>query len=291
MLLKDILVLVRIKHWLKNILIFAPLVFALDFSLGLFLVSIQAFLAFSFMASSIYVINDIADIETDKIHPIKKKRPIASGTVTLFSAKIIAIVLFVLSISLSITLPTNFIVILIGYFLMNIAYSFFLKKVLIIDVMIIAIGFVLRVFAGAVVANIVVSDWIILCTFFGSLFIGFGKRKNEAIVLAERSIKYRKTLSGYTPDFLNQLLSITAGMTIISYALYTIDQKTINHFQTSRLIYTLPLVVFGIFRYFHIIYNKSSGEDPTEIFLTDKPIILTSIIWMIVFLVIVLSSK
>nr|MCW1949534.1 UbiA prenyltransferase family protein [Candidatus Shapirobacteria bacterium] len=178
--------------------------------------------------------------------------------------------------------------ILVLYLFMNLLYSKWLKYVPVIDVMLIAIGFVLRILSGAIATNILLSPWIILCTFFGALFLGFGKRKSEINNLKSDSEKTRSILSFYEHNFLNQLLGLAAGITITSYTLYTIDQNTINHFQTTGLIYTIPFVVFGVCRFFQIIYTQSAGENPTKVFLTDRPILLNTLLWILAFGLIIL---
>lgn len=281
--LKVISELIRLSHWIKNILIFAPLLFSLQLNYKNSLSSILAFLAFSLVASSIYIINDIFDIESDKKHFRKKFRPLASKKVSVLTALVVFLILFVSGIALSLKIPNNFFYIIISYFIMNIFYSKWLKKIPIIDVMTIAIGFVLRILAGAAAISIAVSPWIIICTFFGALLIGFGKRKNEIDILKEESHNYRNVLLSYERNFLNQLIALASGITIMSYALYTIDRETVSHFNTTNLIYTIPFVVFGVFRYFQIIYTTSSGEDPSKIFVRDWPTFTNLLLWGFIF--------
>lgn len=285
--MKKYLELMKIDHWIKNLLIFAPIFFSLKLNYQNFTSSVGAFLAFSLIASSIYIINDIFDIDSDRKHFRKKLRPIASGQVTINSALMISLLLFILGISLSLKINTNLFYIVLGYFFINIFYSKWLKKIPIIDVMIIAIGFVMRILAGAAVTSIVVSHWIIICTFFGAMLMGFGKRKNEIDILKNDSSDFRRVLSSYEKNFLNQLIGLTSGITIMSYALYTIDTVTISHFKTANLLYTVPFVVFGVFRYFQIIYTTSSGEDPAKIFVKDWPTTLNLVLWAFTFGIIV----
>ena len=277
----------RPKHWIKNLLIFAPLFFSLQINIGKLIQVGVAVIAFSLMSSSIYVINDIFDVNLDRLHPEKKKRMIASNKISVRAASLIAIVLFVVSIFISSYLDVFFRVILISYFVINLFYTKILKHIPIVDVMIIAIGFVLRILAGASAIKIDISHWIVLCTFFGALFIAFGKRKNENDLLKKNSHAHRSTLLTYTPDFINQLIGLTSVMVIMTYSLFTIDSHTIEHFGTENLIYTLPFVIFGVFRYFHILYNKYSGGDPTHIFLTDKSLISIFLMWVFSFALIV----
>jgi len=275
--------LVRPKHWIKNFLVFAPLFFAWTFTASTFVTALMAFVAFSATASSIYVINDLADADADRRHPEKKNRPIAAGTVSPTKAQVIIAVLIIIALLGSFSLPLGFQLTILGYFVLNLLYSFYLKKRPIIDVMILATGFVLRIIGGGFAFGISLSPWILLCTFFASLFIGFGKRKNETDVLQADSHHHRAVLEHYTPDFINQLLGITAAMTIMSYSLYTIDVTTLAHFGHKNLVYSVPFVVYGVFRYFHLMYNRSSGGDPTKVFLSDTPLILDTLAWLISF--------
>lgn len=279
--------LMRISHLVKNALIFAPLAFSMQFTAENLLKSSIAFLAFSLVASSVYVLNDIFDVNSDRKHPRKKARPIASGAVSILEAKIFFAILLLLGVLVSSYLPHSVFAIISGYFLMNILYSRWLKRLPIIDVMIIATGFVLRILAGAAAIMVSLSPWILLCTFFGALFIAFGKRKGEISILKEDPHHIRNVLSSYHPDFLNQLLGTTAAVTIICYALYTIDSHTIERFQTTDLIYTIPFVVFGIFRYFQVMYTQSKGDDPTRIFSTDPPLLINMLLWGASFIYIV----
>lgn len=284
---KDYLSLMRIHHLIKNILVFAPLVFSLQITPENIFRSLIAFFAFSFVASSVYVLNDIFDADSDRKHTRKKTRPLAAGTIRIQNAQIFCTILFLLGISVALILPLSVFSIIVGYFIINILYSSWLKKISIIDVMIVATGFVLRILVGALAIAVSVSPWILLCTFFGALFVAFGKRKGEIDILKNDSHSIRNVLSSYHPDFLNQLIGTTAAITIISYALYTIDTHTIDRLGTRDLVYTVPFVVFGIFRYFQIIYTQSRGDDPTKIFSTDRPLLITVILWAVTFAVIV----
>ncbi len=277
---------IRPKHWIKNILVLVPLFFAWKVTVDTTVIAIASLVAFSATASIVYILNDLADTEADRLHPEKKFRPFAAGTLSHRQGKVLAALLVLIAIIASWTLSSGFQLTLFGYFILNLLYSFYLKRRLIIDVMILAAGFVLRVVAGGFAFHVTLSPWILLCTFFASLFIGFGKRKNETDILQEGSHKHRAVLEHYTRDFLNQLLGLTAAMTIMSYSLYTIDAKTVDHFGTDNLIYTVPFVVYGVFRYFHLMYNLSSGGDPTKIFLKDKMTIINIFCWALSFVLI-----
>ena len=285
----SIINLIRVRQWIKNLLVFAPLAFALDFNGKAISLELIAFSAFCFASSAVYIINDIIDIKSDRVHKTKRLRPIAAGKISIHQALILELVLLIFAFYAAQELASQLTLILGTYYILNLAYSLWLKKYLILDIMIIAFGFILRILAGAYAISVDISNWILVVTFFAALFLALGKRKNEVELLEADSQNHRQVLAGYTPDFLNQLLSITAGITIVGYTLYTIDTETTAHFGTDKLLYTIPFVVFGIFRYFHLIYNKDRGGDPTNIFLTDKPLIIDIIIWIGVFIFIALK--
>jgi 4-hydroxybenzoate polyprenyltransferase len=278
--------LLRPQQWIKNLLVFAALIFSLDFNFTTGRTSLMAFAAFCLVSSTVYILNDLVDAPSDRLHPEKKFRPIASRALTPVQALAIFYVLLAGTATLTWLLPLAFQITIVAYLILNLAYSFWLKRIFIMDVMILASGFVLRVIGGGVAIGVTLSPWIILVTFFVSLFMGIGKRKNEIDILHQDGRHHRASLLHYTPDFLNQLLSITAGMTVMSYALYTIDPKTEAKFHTANLIYTLPFVVYGIFRYFHLIYNHRRGGDPTGIFAKDIPMILDVLMWLAAFVLI-----
>ncbi|EKD78619.1 MAG: Prenyltransferase, UbiA family [uncultured bacterium] len=279
--------LIRLQQWAKNFLLFAPLLFALQFSINGWLTVSLGFVAFSLLASAAYIMNDLIDVAADRIHPMKRLRPLASNQLSQTTAAIGAALLLMMALGISVFLPWQFGVILLSYGLMNVLYSCGLKKIVLIDVIIISIGFVLRILAGSALIAVTTSHWILLCTFFGSLFIGFAKRKHEVDSLADHSKEHRNALQYYSAGLLQQLIGITATLTIISYSLYTIDEQTIDHFQTDKLYLTIIFVAFAIFHYFHIIYNQATSGDPTKTFLSDKPLLITLVLWLISFFTIV----
>lgn len=273
--------LIRIKHWIKNLLVFAALIFSFSFSRGSFLLATLGFISFSFMASSIYVINDIFDEEKDKLHPEKKYRPIASGKIKRREAIYLFLILFLASLLVAYKINAFFFAILIFYLVLNLSYSIKLKNFAIVDVMIVALGFVLRVVAGAFAIKVSVSHWLLLCTFFISLFLAFGKRKIEMLELTSDNKKnHRESITEYTEGFINQMLSISAGISVVFYSLYCIDSSTVLRFKSDNLVYTTPVVVFGVLRYFHLLYNKNDGGDPVNIFIKDIPLITDMLIWI-----------
>jgi 4-hydroxybenzoate polyprenyltransferase len=276
------LTLIRPKQWLKNFFVFAPLIFAKElFMSEQLMVVLRAFAAFCLTASAIYVINDIADVEADRAHPEKKNRPIASGRVSVPSALGLLVVLVGVASILASPMDVRFIVILAAYFLMNIAYSFKLKEVILLDVFIVAAGFMFRVLGGAYAINVAVSTWLVLCSLFVSLFLGFAKRRGELQqATATSTLSKRKVLSLYSVEFIDQLLTIAAAGAVISYALYTVAPRTIDIFHTEKLIYTTVFVIYGVFRYLYLIHRSSAVENPTNAVTSDLPIIVTGLLWI-----------
>lgn len=286
--MKKYLQLIRTKQWIKNLFIFAPLIFSRQLTNvnDLFTVFL-AFLAFSLSSSAVYIFNDINDIESDKLHPIKKYRPIASGELTIKIA-IIIMVFLIGGIAVTMVLFNNsFIAVLISYILLNVLYTIKLKNVVIIDLMAIAAGFMLRVVGGAVVISVYISSWLILATLFISLFLAVMKRRSELDITQMDSPGTRKVLSEYSFNFIEQIVSISAAGVIICYALYTVSERTIREFNTEAMIYTTVFVVFGIFRFMYLVYKKSKGENATEIMLTDAPMIINILLYIISIIIIV----
>lgn len=285
--------LIRPKQWIKNLFVFAPILFAgrlLDFPL--LLTNLLAFAAFCAVSSSVYVLNDIIDVESDRAHKKKRYRPIAAGDVTIIQAKVLFAVLLVLTFVISFRLNTLFIVTVFLYLINNLLYTFKIKNVVLLDVFSISIGFILRVTAGAVAIDVAVSSWMIITTIFISLFLGISKRRAELSGPNQENLeKQRKVLGDYDIVFVDQLNTVAATGTIISYALYTVSEKAILAFHSDKLIYTTPFVIYGIFRYLYLLHQRNLGESPTQIVTKDIPIIVNSLLWVIVCAVIIYKAK
>jgi 4-hydroxybenzoate polyprenyltransferase len=269
----DLIKLLRPKHWIKNLLFLpAPLFFSFAFSwanVGRLALAIAAFCALS---SAVYIVNDIADRERDRLHPKKRFRPIAAGKVNVRLAVMVAIVLFALGFALAMALNGKVLAAGVIYVLMNLAYSFYLKQVAILDVMIVAACYVIRVAAGAYAINVPLSHWIVLVTFFGSLLLAFGKRKHEMGLAGKQ--EHRRSAAEYTDRFIDQMLGLTAGITVVLYVFYTIDPETVKRFGSPKLVYTTPIVVFGVLRYFYLAYNRDEGGDPVQLAIEDRQLVL-----------------
>ena len=272
--------LIRPKQWLKNSFVFAPLVFSKELFTGAFFDALLAFLSFSLTASAVYIVNDIADVEADRLHPEKRNRPLAARTVSVTAALGLMTLLLAIVLILVWQMDSRFIAILVIYFLLNLAYSYKLKEVVLLDVFIIAAGFMLRILGGAYAIDVRVSTWIVLCSLFISLFLGFAKRRAELVQLQGTS-QERKVLSLYKIDFIDQMLTISAAGAVISYALYTVAPHTIEMFGTDRMIYTTVFVIYGVFRYLYIIHTSSASENPTNAVTSDFTILWTGVLWIL----------
>jgi 4-hydroxybenzoate polyprenyltransferase len=273
--------LIRPKQWIKNGFVLAPLVFSRQlFNHWALSRGVEALGCWCVLASGIYVANDILDRDTDREHPDKCSRPVASGVVTARAAGVLAGALVILGLlGLAALGPRAFIPGFL-YVAINLAYSAYLKRVVIIDVMALASGFVLRVIGGAGAIAVWVSPWLILCTGLLALFLGFEKRRGEQILLNHDAIKHRTVLNHYSPYFLDQLISVLTASAVISYTLYTISEDTRARFGTDKLFLTVPFVLYGIFRYLYLVHLKNGGGNPTEIVFTDRPFAVNLALWI-----------
>jgi len=281
----------RPKQWIKNLFIVAPVVFSRE--LGNLYVDIKilaGFVLFCTMAGCVYLINDIADAEQDRLHPEKRHRPLPSGRISRTEAVAAAAVICCLSVFFSFWLHPFFGVIVSSYFIMNLLYSFWLKHMVILDVLIIAVGFVLRVEAGSVIIQIPPSPWIIMSTLLLALFLGFAKRRGE--ILSEGNFyggpeagrasigDSRAVLNHYSPELLDNFLLITATAAVMSYAIYTASDYVYAKFGTHNLIYTTVFVIYGLFRYYYLIHQKNLGSNPSEVLYSDYPMVVNLVLWL-----------
>lgn len=241
--------------------------------------AIVAFASFCLASSAVYVFNDLRDREEDRRHPLKKRRPLASGEVGPAAARILIVALAAGAVALGWRLGTDFLPLLGIYLGLNLFYSMGLKNVVILDVMIVSLGFVLRVLAGGAAIEVEVSAWLILCTIFLALFLSLSKRRHELVLLTGEASDQRRVLSQYSPAFLDQMINVVTAGAVVSYALYAISPETTEKFHTRDLVYTIPLVLFGIFRYLYLIYQKETRRNPTEAILSDPPFLINMLLW------------
>ncbi|MEA4847924.1 MAG: decaprenyl-phosphate phosphoribosyltransferase [Clostridiaceae bacterium] len=279
---KSFILLLRPRQWIKNLFLFAALLFSKNIDKPSYIiVSFYAFLCFCMISSTVYIFNDICDIEKDRKHPRKRKRPLAAGIISRREAQILMIVLFPAAVLLSFMLDYGFGFIVMAYLMNNVLYTLYVKNLVILDVMSIALGFILRVSGGAVAIKVAISPWLLLCTFLLALFLGFSKRRNELLVLQEDAHSHRRILDYYSLDFIDNMLSIVTASTLISYSMYTFYASDNKHSMV-----TILFVLYGIFRYQYIVYNKKMGESPEEIVLTDKPLIVDIMLWILTSIII-----
>lgn len=287
--MKNLIILLRPHQWIKNLFLFAPLLFTFDITLAKFEIILYGFILFSLSASAIYVINDYHDILEDKAHPTKCKRPLASGVVSKQTALFLMFGLGMVSLSGAFLLSFQFFVILLMYILMNIAYTFKLKHISILDISIIAVGFVLRIYGGAVLSDNTPSMWIVLVTFVLALFLALAKRRDDCL-LVNQGKKTRKNIDGYNLEMVNAAMTLIAGVTVVSYIMYTVSPEVIARLGTQNLYMTAFFVILGIMRYMQITFVEQNSGSPTEIVLKDRFLQLTILFWIISFIMIVKLS-
>jgi len=279
----------RPNQWVKNVFVLIPLIFSKNlFNVPLFAGSFITFASFCLAASSIYIINDIADKDLDKLHPIKRNRPIAAGEVTVREGWTMSIALLVIGYVMlqlgSVRLPA--VIPIAAYIMINLFYSFALKQIVLIDVFVIAAGFILRIIAGGYAINVKISSWLIMTTLFVSIFLGVAKRRSEFVSannsddLPQGSSSTRKVLEDYDLSLIDQILSVSAASVIITYALYTVSERTVHAFGTEVLIFTTVFVVYGIFRYLYLIHKMGLGESPTNALITDRPMVINVVLFI-----------
>ncbi len=276
----DLLRALRPYQWSKNLLVFAALVFALELQdpqkIG---AATIAFLCFCAASSATYLFNDIRDRNRDREHPEKAQRPIAAGRVSVPVAIVTAIVLALVALLGSRAGNWRLTVVIAVYLVLQGAYSLGLKHVPIIDALCVSAGFLLRAVGGAEAVDVPISSWLLMCTIFLSIFISFAKRRHEFVTLPSGGEEHRQSLAGYSVEVLDQLITISAAATLISYALYTTDAETVEKFGSNRLLLTLPYVIYGVFRYLALVHMNEEAGDPSLALVRDKPLLITVALW------------
>ena len=273
----------RPAQWLKNGVVAAAWFFARwdpgqsAHAQGVVSVAVVllAMICFCMASSGIYLVNDLHDIEADRVHPVKKLRPLAAGAMKPGTAVMTAVVLLVAAPALSLLLPVGYTAVLAGYIAMQLLYTFILKRLAYVDVFVIACGFVMRAVAGALALAVRISPWLLLCTFLLALFLALCKRRHEKRLSAGTENNCREALSGYDVQILDIQIGVTAAATLVCYSIYTLSAETVERFGTSGLGLTIPFVIFGLFRYLELVYNRSGGGRPEKVLLTDKVLIVT----------------
>ena len=275
--------LLRPQQWIKNIFVFAGLLFGRKVTDGhAVMLTLLGFVLLCLVSSTVYILNDIHDREEDKLHPRKCKRPIASGAVSVRTAMMLMFILLIVGIGGSWRIDLEFGIVATTYLVLQILYTFAFKHMVILDVIAIGLGFVLRAISGAVLIDVAISPWLVHCTFTLCLFMGFSKRRCELNALetsGESAHAHRKTLALYTSDLLNHMTTLTAGVAIVSFMLYSVDTRTVAAFGTNYLLYTLPIVVYAVFR-FALLVEHGEVDGPTDVMLRDRPFQVAILAWV-----------
>ena len=270
----------RPKQWTKNVFVLAALLFSQNLlNSALLLRAVAAFGLFCLVSGCVYVFNDMADRDRDSAHPLKSRRPIASGTLAVWPAGLLAGALLLLALLLSARLSTGTLVAVCAYLATQLLYTLALKNVVILDVLVLAAGFVIRVVAGAVVIDVAISSWLLICTTLIALFLGLCKRRHELTSLGDLAPQHRRVLGEYTAYLLDQMIAVVAAATVVAYALYTVSEETVAKFGTANLLYTIPFVIYGLFRYLYLVHRREEGGRPEQTLLTDPPIMAAAVLY------------
>ena len=274
----------RPKQWTKNLVVLAALVFAAGdraqhIDLPHIWIALGAMAVFCMVSSAVYLLNDIKDVEQDRAHPTKRLRPIAARELSEGLARLLAVLLLAAGIAGAWRINSNFLFAILAYLGLQACYVYGLKKVALVDLFIIATGFVLRALAGAVAIDVVISPWLLLCTLLLALFLALCKRRHELVVVNDGAGETRESLRDYDQRLLDQLISIMAAATVVCYALYTLSPETVAKFGTSQLGFTIPFVIFGLFRYLDLVYRHEQGGRPEQILLTDVPLLVDLVLY------------
>jgi 4-hydroxybenzoate polyprenyltransferase len=288
---KPLLVSLRPHQWTKNLLLFAPLALSKHlFEAGPLARSLAAFLIFCGLSGAVYVINDVHDLERDRLHPRKRLRPIASGALLPRPALGFAAGLGGACLLASLLLGQAFAAAALAYLALNLLYSARLKEIVIVDAITVSLGFVLRAVAGAVAIGVVFSDWLLICTILLALFLTFCKRRHELTSLEGQASEHRKSLEEYSPYLLDQMIAVVTASCLMAYASYTTAPETVAKYQTDRLPWTIPFVLYGIFRYLYLVHRKEQGGSPADILLTDRPLLLNVALWALALVALVYTA-
>lgn len=278
---RPLLVSLRPRQWLKNTIVYVGVIFAQRlFDDGLFLRATLAFVAFCALSSAVYLLNDVLDREHDRQHPTKRLRPIAAGKLAPRTALAVALGLALLGLLAAGALGWGVVALAAAYLAVMLLYNLWLKRIVLLDVFAIAGGFVVRAAAGAVAVGVPISPWLYVCTTLGALFIGFGKRRHELTLLADGADSHRVVLREYTPAFLDELIAVVSGSVVVAYSLYTFSAENLP--RNKAMMLTIPFLLYGTFRYLYLIHVRNAGGHPEEILLTDRPLLLNLVLWLLV---------
>jgi 4-hydroxybenzoate polyprenyltransferase len=277
----------RPRQWVKNLFVFAGLVFSQQLFTPAVWTAVAAFLIFCGLSGAVYLLNDVADRDKDRLHPDKRFRPVAAGRLAPGHAVAAAVVLTAASLGAAAWLSRPFALAAVAYVGLLTAYSVWLKHVVIVDVLVVALGFVLRAAAGALAVEVPISGWLLICTVLLALFLALGKRRHEVLALEGNAARHRPILAEYSPGLLDQMIAVVTASTVTAYALYTMSPETVAKFHTTLLPVTLPFVLYGIFRYLYLLYHRQLGGNPSETMFRDRPLLLNTVVWLAVVLLII----
>jgi len=281
----------RPHQWTKNLAVFAALALSKHlFEAAPALRTLLAFALFCGFSGVVYLVNDVRDADRDRRHPLKRLRPVASGELGTATASWVAGLLGAVCLALSAALGPRFAVLAGAYLGLNLLYSYLLKQIVILDVISISLGFVLRFVAGAVAIGVQISDWLLVCTFLLALFLALAKRRHELVLLPDSATEHRETLAEYSPYLLDQMISVVTASCVTAYAFYTMAPDTVEKFRTDRLAWTIPFVLYGIFRYLYLVHRKEQGGSPGDTLITDRPLLVTVALWAAAIVVIVYTA-
>ncbi len=281
------LISLRPRQWVKNLFVFAGVIFSQNLVSPLIWPALGAFAVFCALSGAIYLINDVADMEKDRLHPTKRRRPIASGALPRSTALAFAAVLLAGSLGAAFRLSWPFGLTALAYGGLLVAYSAWLKHIVILDVLTVAMGFVLRAVAGAEAVGVEISGWLVICTILIALFLALGKRRHEYLTLQGDAAAHRPILAEYSEGFLDQMIAVVTASTVTAYALYTMSPETVGKFHTRLLPLTLPFVLYGIFRYLYLLYRRDLGGNPSDLLLSDRALLVNTLLWMLALVVII----
>jgi 4-hydroxybenzoate polyprenyltransferase len=276
-----LLVSLRPRQWVKNVFVFAGVVFTQQLLTPLVGLALSAFVVFCALSGAIYLLNDVADADKDRLHPVKRRRPVAAGRLSRRTAVGAALALLAGALLVAFGLSPRFGLVAAAYVALLTAYSAWLKHVVIVDVLTVALGFVLRAVAGVVVIEVQISGWLLICTLLIALFLALGKRRHEYLALRGEAPAHRPVLEEYSGAFLDQMIGVVTASTLTAYALYTMAPETVAKFHTRLLPLTLPFVLYGIFRYLYLLYRRELGGNPSDLLLSDRALLVNTVLWVL----------
>jgi 4-hydroxybenzoate polyprenyltransferase len=286
-----VLVSLRPRQWVKNLFVFAGLVFGQRLFTPAVWPALAAFAIFCVLSGAIYLVNDVADRDKDRLHPKKRERPIAAGRLPARVALGVAVVLAAGGLTAAAALSTGVLIVSVAYVTLLAAYSVWLKHIVIVDVLTVAVGFVLRALAGTLAIDVAISGWLLICTVLIALFLALGKRRHEYLTLEGEAARHRPILAEYSAGLLDQMIAVVTASTVTAYALYTMSPETVAKFHTQLLPATLPFVLYGIFRYLYLLYRRRLGGNPSELFLNDRALLVNTACWVLAVLLIIYGTR